>query len=156
MVSKDEMNEYHRIAFCTKEDLMECTSNEWTVKVTTHGMDGTIFDLVDAFSSVVEGHCDSHFGDNLDSDDSGDSANAMVFMGLVTVTVIVAVLCLVMLIVIGFCAWRRMKYLHYRNEEVQIKQSALDAEECHAVRRVHDGDETTEMSVDVDIDAIDI
>jgi len=80
----------------------------------------------------------------------------MVFMGLVTVTVIVSVSSLVMLCLIGFCAWRRVKYLHYRNDELKTQRASLDAEECHAVKRVQDGDETNEISVDVDLDAINL
>jgi len=154
-LSRDEMTEYNRIAFCQQDDLMDCTRNQWNVKVTSHGMDGTIFNLIDSFSSVLEGHCDTHFGDQLYGN-SAVSDGMVISVGLVAVTVSASLLCLLMLGLIGFCSWRRLKYQQYKDEALQLQQAALDAEECHAVKRVKDGDETTEISVDVDVDEMDI
>jgi hypothetical protein len=149
-LSKDEMAEHNRMAFCEEEDLMQCTSNRWNVKVTSPGMDGTIFSVLDDFSSVLDGHCDSHFEAELSALSDGSNLSAE----LITVIVAALLVCVAVLCAVGLCSWRRLKHQQYRNDALKVQQCALDAEEVHAVKEVDDGDETTEITVDVDVDAI--
>jgi len=153
-LSKDEMVEHNRIAFCEQEDLMECTSNQWKVKVTSRDpMDGMIFHMLDTFSSVLDGHCDYHYDSQLGGveSDNSSTASAAVVTGIVAVSLI----CLVVVGLVAFCAWRRVKYQQYQNDRLKVQQATLDAEESHAVSPEVDGDEeTTEISVDVDVDSV--
>jgi len=148
-ISKNEMNKKNRIGFCDEENLMDCSSKKWVVTVTEQGIDGTIYNLLDEFTSVRDGHCDLHFDARSEDETDGLSAE-----GIVAVVSAVVVLCFVG--VAALCWWRRNKYQQFQNDESKIQQSAGilstdDGHEMHAVK-AEDGDggvETTEISVQI-------
>ena len=155
-LSKDEMVEHNRIAFCEQEDLMECTSNQWKVKVTSRdGTDGTIFHMLDDFSSVLDGHCDYHYDSQLDVDSDDSSTESSFSSGAVITGIVATLICLVLVGLVAFCV-THSGYQKYQNDALQMQQTTLDAEEeSRAVKASPvdvDGDETTEISVDVDVD----
>jgi len=147
-LSRDGMDDHHRIAFCEEEELTECTSNRWKVKVTERGVDGTIFHSLDAFTSVLDGHCDSQSDDELAADPERWGLASGVVIGIA----FTSTACLALFGVVAICAWRRLKYQQYRTDALRIEQAALDAEEHHAVRRRPDGQETAEISVECVVD----
>lgn len=158
-LSRDEIGtKKNRIAFCDEENLMDCTSNKWIVKVTEHGvdgdgedtLDGTIFNLIDEFTSVRDGSCDIHFG-STDRAFFEDDLSAVEILALVVVAAI-TLLCFVSVVVgTALCCWRRLKYQQYQHDVSKVEQSLN-----HAVSPVDDGDETTEISVDLSVFEVEI
>jgi len=148
-LSRGDMTRRNRLGFCEEDDLRDCVANTWNVRVIEQGADGadgTIFNLLDEFSAVRDGDCDSHFA--AASKDGGLSTEAVVAAvgGAVT-------LCFVVAVVAALCFWRRLQYEKYRNDASRVQHSVFDAEEAHAVSPADGdgGDETTEISVDLSV-----
>lgn len=149
MISVDEISVDY-VALCQQDDLMDCTLGQWEVMVTEYddsSLSGIIQDMLDQYMTVKPGPC---WYEDEDEGKMDDDEGSIVYM-IMPVALFIA---LVALGVVVFCAWRRVKAQHYRNEELKVQQATLDAEETHAVKAVSDsdadGDETTEISVDVD------
>ena len=83
MLSQDEISTNY-LAYCQQEDLEDCTANNWYVQTLfiSHGNltditlgDGYIDDVIDAFMTITNGHCDSMLSNEEDKI-SGDEWKA--------------------------------------------------------------------------------
>lgn len=142
MVTRDEIS-VNYLAKCSERDLMDCTANKWTVKVTEFDeevddslndvnetgmdLDGIIKEILDLTMSVSDGAC----GASNELEDGGSGTGTIIA---VVVVIVVLVLCIV-----GFCVWRRMN----QNDAMKMR------EQVHGGLPTGTGAEEAEPDVEV-------
>lgn len=131
MLTLDEIS-VNYLAKCLEKDLMDCTADKWTVKVTEYDEDdalnGIIEEIQDLGMRVSDGACSAE-GASIEND--GMSTGTIIA---VVVVILVAVLCIV-----GFCVWRRMN----QNDAMKMK------EQVHGGLPTGTGAEEAEPDVEV-------
>merc|ERR1719295_921489 len=102
------------VARCMKEDLLNCTENDWMIKVVDLGdFDGIVREIADEHMAVSEGECGA-------VDSVSDPYPSMLLIVIVVIVVVILVAG-----VLGFCAWFMWKKLKKKQAELMMQNAII-------------------------------